>query len=419
LRRQEEVIDGWLTERFETVLPMVMSREGFDMWIVICREANEDPVFLTLAAASQVSAKRLSIFVFFRTGESTVERYMIMKTRTDVGSGLYVSYWKSGLETPWENLRAFVEEKAPGRIGINVSGVSAFGDGLSHSLYVKLMHALGENYAIRCQSADKLAVAWLETRTENECAAYDGIVQIAHGVISEAFSSRVITPGVTTGKDVSWWIRQRFCDLGISCGFAVIGIQRRGAPVPPHNEMILMAGQLPPETVIMPGDVLHCDVGSTYLRFHTDTVHNAYILRRDETDAPAGIKEAMASANRLQDIVTGEMKQGRSGNEILARSRARAAEERIQACIYNHPIGLHPHGAGPLVGRFDQQGPLDGVGEYILHDSTIHALELSVRHPVPEWDGQQIFIALEQDVLVKDGAVWYFDARQERFHLVR
>lgn len=409
LREQADVINRWLTLRLETVLPKMMKRENIDLWLVICREYNEDPVFLSLIPEPGMSARRLTILAFHRLEDQTVQRYVL--ARSGIGGDLYQPMWNQELGDQWANLRAMLEEKQPNRIGINVGHTFAFGDGLSHALYVEMMQAMGEDFAARCVSAENLAVGWLEERTYEETVAYEGIMQIAHGVISEAFSSRVVHPGITTAEDVVWWIRQRFVDLGLKPWFQPsVSIQRRK-----NSEGERISSQ----EIIMPGDVLHCDVGFGYLRLNTDTQQNAYVLRRGEEDAPQGLKDALKAANRLQDIVRQEMQVGRTGNEILKSSREIALSEGLVPSIYNHPIGYHGHGAGTTIGLWDMQGGVPGRGDYPLYDSTCHALELNIKYPVAEWDNQEVTMALEQTILIRENKAWFLDGRQERFHLIR
>jgi len=409
LRQQAEVINRWLALRLDTVLPNIMKREDFDMWIVACREYNEDPVFISLIPEPGMSARRLTVLVFHKQEDGTVQRFVL--ARAGIGGTLYQPVWNQELGDQWANLRAMLEEKQPQRIGINVGHTFAFGDGLSHALHEEMIVAMGETFASRCASAERLAVGWLEERTFDETVAYEGIMQIAHGVIAEAFSSRIIHPGVTTAEDVVWWIRQRFVDLGLKPWFQPsVSIQRQGA---------VGLGSVSSKDIIMPGDLLHCDVGFGYLRLNTDTQQNAYVLRRGEVDAPQGLKDALKAGNRLQDIVRHEMQVGRTGNEILKSSREKAIAEGLKPCIYNHPIGYHGHGAGPTIGLFDMQEGVPGRGDYPLFNSTCHALELNVKYPVAEWDDQEVTMALEQTILIRDKQAWFLDGRQESFHLIR
>ena len=180
-REQAQVRDRWLLHRLDTVLPRLMEKEGLDMWIVIAREYNEDPVLLTLSSATTLSARRRTMLVFSKQSDGTVDRLMI--ARSGPGrAGLYKGVWKAD-EDQWEALARVVAERDPSRIGVNVSDTFAFGDGLSHTEYNLLSLALGPQYMTRVQFAENLAVGWLEERTQEELAAYPTIVGITHEII--------------------------------------------------------------------------------------------------------------------------------------------------------------------------------------------------------------------------------------------
>ena len=49
-----------------------------------------------------------------------------------------------------------------------------------------------------------------------------------------------------------------------------------------------------------------------------------------------------------------------------------------------------------------------------------HSIELYATTAVPEWDGQEVRIALEEDAaMTAEGEMEWILRRQERFHLVR
>ncbi len=407
LRRRAEVIDGWLKHRLEEVLPTFMEQEGFDMWVVTAREYNEGPVILTLLPATTYQARRRTILVFNRRGDGTLERLALVRVGDRIGD-YYGCGWTDDDKEQWQALGEIVRRRDPKRIGINVSQDFAFGDGLSHTEYESLMEALGPEYGARARSADRLCLRWLEHRTRQEIDTYTGIVQIAHGIIQEGFSSRIVHPGVTTCADVSWWMRQRINDLGLNAWFQPsVDAQRCGKKRVGQNDPIL------------PGDVLHCDVGIKYLRLCTDTQQLAYVLGLDEDDVPKGLRDALAVGNRLQDILGEEHVQGRTGNQILASSLEKAKAEGIRPCIYQHPVGYHGHAAGTVIGYFDFQEGLPGKGDYELHEDTVHAMELNVVEAVPEWGGQDVVIALEQNTVFKGGKIHFLAGRQTEFHRIR
>ena len=163
---------------------------------------------------------------------------------------------------------------------------------------------------------------------------------------------------------------------------------------------------------------MHCDVGATSLGLRTDTQRDAYVRRPGEDDAPRGLRDALRLANRMQDLTTGALVVGRTGNEVLAAARAAAGDEGIDADVYSHPVGVHGHGAGPAIGQWDAQAGVPGAGDYPVHPYTAYALELAVRTPVPEWGGQCVRMAVEEGIAVTGDGVQYLDGRQTDLILI-
>jgi hypothetical protein len=406
LREQAAVYDKWLEARLDRILPELMRQEGIDMWLVICRENNEDPVFSSLVPFNSLYASRTSMLVFFdRGGDAGVERMTV--SRSGIGQ-LYASVWEPDRIEQWTRLGQIVKERNPKKIGIDESETFNYGDGITATLKRKLLAALPPEFVPRVTTAERLAVRWLERRSSAELETYPHIVAVAHGIIADAFSSAVITPGVTTAEDVAWWMRERSRQLGLTNWFhATVDIQRpRDSP---HGN----------SPVIHRGDMLHCDFGIVYLNLCTDTQQLAYVLREGETDAPKGLKDGLAQGNRLQDIQAGEMKAGRSGNQALAGALAKAKGEGLRPSLYTHPLGVHGHAAGTLIGMWDMQNGVPGVGDFTFADDTAHSLELNVTARVPEWGNQDVRFALEQDVVLAKDGVRFLDQRQTTFHLIR
>ncbi len=406
LKAQAAVYDGWLSVRLNKLLPELMRREKLDMWLVVCEEYNEDPVYLSLVPFASLSARRLSILVFFdRGGDKGIERFSVSRYGI---RDLYPTLWKANEEDQWQALAKAVKERNPKRIGINEADVFAFGDGLSASKKKLLVQALGPEYSKRLVGAERLAVGWLERRLPEEIEVYHHIAAIAHAIIAEAFSAAVITPGITTTDDVEWWMWEKIRAIGQTTWFNPgISIQRPKSSA--HKD----------SPVIHRGDLLHCDFGINYLRLNTDTQQHAYILQVGETDAPQGLKDALAQGNRLQDILLGEMKEELTGNQVLGAALKRAKDEGLKPSIYTHPLGIHGHAAGPTIGLWDRQGGVPGAGDYPLFFDTVYSIELNVRAAVPEWDNQEVQIALEQDAAFTRSGTFFLDRRQTEVHLIR
>ena len=406
LREQAAVQDQWLKIRLDTLIPGLLERENMDMWIVICREYNEDPVIMSLLPAESMSARRRTILVFARS-EDKVERLTLSRYGYE---GFYEAAWDPDEEDQLECLGRIVRERDPKRIGINASSTFAFGDGISHTEFQLVSDSLREPFASRLITAENLCVRWLERRIPGEITAYPRLIETGHQIIARAFSTEVIHAGITTTEDVVWWMRQTMQDAGLSAWFQpTIDIQAPGQTYKDTEN---------PRITIMPGDLLHCDMGFHYLGLATDQQQHAYVLRAGETDAPEGIRAALQDGNRLQDIHMAEMKVGRSGNDVLLSVLTKAKNEGIRPQIYTHPLGYHGHAAGPIIGLWDRQDGVPGVGDYPLYDDTIYSIELNVTKSVPEWGGQDVRIMLEEDAVLTGGEMRWLDGRQESFYLI-
>ena len=409
-----EVENRLLEERLELLLPRLMREQGIDLWLVIAREYNDDPVFLSLVPKPRFTARRTTMLLFHDRGpEAGIERLTI--SRYPLGT-LYQAAWEGGdLEAQWRRLAEVIAERDPEKIAVNVSATWPVADGLSHGLHRQLQEALGDGLSQRLVSAESLVVRWLETRTVAEVEVWQRAVAIARDTIAEAFSQRVITPGVTTLGEVAWFIRQRFETAGLAPWFHP-DVNRQWQEADYGDTPFLGIGD--PDMVIRRGDLLHTDVGLCYLGLCTDTQEMAYVLKLDETDAPPGLAAAMAVGNRWQDVLTGEFQTGRSGNEILAAAQRRLAAMDINHAIYSHPLGVYGHGPGPTIGMWDNQGPTPGRGDWPLYPMTGYAIEGSVTVAIPEWGGKPAQMKLEQSAVFDGEQVHYLAGRQTRLHLI-
>jgi len=406
MQKRAEVQNNWLNYRLDNVIPELMRREDIDMWIIIAREYNEDPVIKTMLPATWQSARRRTILVFFDDGE-TVERLAV--ARYDIGEFFKTAWNKEEQPDQWARLSEVISERDPGKIALNYSTTFALADGISHTQYDEFHASLPKKYQDRIVTGEKLAIGWLETRVEPEMQVYPLICQIAHEVIAEGFSEAVIQPGVTTTDDVEWWYRERIRELKLSAWFhPSVSVQREQEP---EAGFLQNFSKRPASNIIRPGDLLHVDFGITYLGLNTDTQQHAYVLKSNESDAPEGLHQALATGNRLQDILTENFKTGRSGNEILKAAREQALSEDIRPSIYTHPIGFHGHAAGPTIGLWDQQEGVPGKGDYPLYPNTAYSIELNATVNVPEWE-KDIRIMLEEDAFFDGEEVRYIDGRQ-------
>jgi len=432
LREQAVLQQAWLEKRLKTVLPAVMRRHGVDAWVIPMREYNHDPMFSSLVAPETFAARRRTIYVFFDKcaaggrvdpGDgSCVERIALGGTSQ---GGLYdarraMAAVDAGAEArqaelvgaeQWNALKSVLEERNPRKVAINVSRNFAFSDGLTAGERDGMSEALGPTWTSRFTSNDALALDFIATRLPEEAEFYAKLQELVWTLTQRMFSNEAITPGVTKTSDLVWWWRQQVNDLGLGTWFQPsVSVQRRG----------VSAAQLGADPVIQRGDVLHCDVGITALGLNTDTQHNAYVLMPGESEPPAGLQRALRNANRLQDITMEELRPGRSGNAILAASLSRMRAEGLNGTLYSHPIGMHGHGAGSLIGRWDAQEGTGPQGEPLVIPNMWYSIELQVTTPVPEWGNQPVRMAQEEDAIIgPDGRTRWALRRQSNLFLVR
>lgn len=455
LREQAEIQQRWLVKRMDVVLPAIMRKRAVDLWVVPMREYNEDPVFTSIVSPTTFAARRRTIYVFFdqcsrgerssdavradrreapprtdppRSGgreHCTIEKIAlggtsqggvfeaVRSTQAAAGPAGATSQRQAELwgDEQWKVLRKVVDDRKPKTININVSRTFAFSDGLSAGEYEGMRAALGPQWTAKLRRNDAVALDLIATRLPEEEEVFRKMTEVVWGIIDTAFSNVVITPGVTRTQDVVWWMRQKVNDLGLGTWFQPsVEVQRMG----------VTEEQLGDNPVIQKGDVLHCDFGIVAHRLNTDTQHMGYVLRDGETEVPTGIQKALANSNRLQDIVMSEIRPGRTGNDILRISLSRMKAEGINGTVYTHPIGMHGHGAGPLIGLWDYQDGVPGRGDATVIPSMWFSIELQATSPVPEWNGQPVRSAQEEDAIVgANGQVRWALQRQTKYWLVR
>lgn len=411
LEQRAAVENRWLKERLDTLVPTLMRRDGVKMWILIAGEYHEDPVAETMLPATWLSARRRTVLIFFDRGAAGVERLAV--ARYPVGD--FTAAWDPEKQPDqWQAIADIVRARNPETIALNMAEEFPLADGLTASHLKALTRVLGDDYARRFVSHQRLGLGWLETRIPAEIATYPTLSRITHAIIQEALSERVITPGVTTTNDVVWWFREKVAALRLDTWFhPSVSIQRRDMAT-----FAIQTISLGNAEIIQPGDLIHIDFGISYLGLKTDVQRLAYVLRPGETDAPKGLRDGVAAMGVAQQAVQTEIKTGRTGNEVLKAVRRRTEAAGVDATIYSHPIGYHGHGAGPWIGAWEDQSGVPFRGDAVVHDDTAWSIELSATAKVPEWGGQSVRFMYEEDGFYDGKTFRYFDGWQDRLILV-
>jgi len=409
-RQRAEAVNTILKDRYDNLLPSLMDATGIDMWILISREYNEDPVLKTMLPATWLNARRRTILVFYRNKEkNTTEKLAV--ARYNFGKNIVSAWDKEKEPNQWRRLMQIIDERNPKSIGLNYSDSFNICDGLVKTDYEAFMSYLPKKQHSKVKSAEQLAIGWIETRMESEMVIYNQLVTITHNIIAEAFSEQVITPGITTTTDVEWWMRDKVTALGLETWFhPTVDVQRTAEDLVNH---LYAFSNRPEDMVILPGDLVHCDFGITYLRLNTDCQELVYVLRPNETEPPKYLVDALKDGNRVQDIFTSNFETGKTGNQVLKESLEEGKAEGLRPAIYTHPLGMYGHSSGTTLGMWDSQSGVPVTGDYPLHKNTVYAIELNTTVTIPQWK-RDIRIMLEEAGFWGKDGFRYVNGRQTK-----
>ena len=411
LKERAAFINKLQKERLNKLLPQLMEKTDIDMWVLIAREYNEDPIIKTLLPPTWLNARRTTILVF-SLDKKTKNFESVAIARYAFGDNIPSIWDKDKQPNQWEALKDYIVSKNPEKIGLNISSYESLADGLSKYHYDQLYNVLSPKFRKKITSAEDLAIAWIETRTDLEMPVFSQLVEISSSIIREAFSTKVITPGITSTDDVVWWMREKVLSLGLDTWFhPTVDVQRK------DNSDLYAFDNKSKFDIILPGDLLHCDFGISYLTLNTDTQELAYVLKPGETNAPDFLIKAFKEGTRIQDIFTNNFKQGLTGNEILKRSLEQGKAEGLRPSIYTHPLGTYGHSAGTTIGMWDSQGGVPFTGDYPLQYNTAYAIELNTTVYIEEWE-KDIRIMLEVPGFFGENGFRYINGRLKEFLLV-
>ncbi len=412
-RRRWERMCQIRAEKFDLVLPKAMQDNDLDMWIVVMREGLLDPLWEALGRGY---VGDWAYYVFTNPGDGgRVERaalgvggYMLQQC------GVYDRF------APATALAAFVAERDPDRIGVNMAPAIGGADGLSHSSYLHLKETLGPVYGERLVSAERFVSDFRATRTAMEIATFAEAGEISREIAERAFSNEVIEPGVTALEDVAWWIWDRLLERGLNSSFDMPSIYITG---PLGIEATSSA------RIIQRGDLLMIDWGVGYLDFYTDMKRIAYVLREGETRAPPGLQLAFDRAVEVRDVMKASIKPAATAREALDATWAAIEAAGFNRIEFNQPtadpavtdvvIGPHSvgnwgHGIGPSLAFFN---PTQLT--YELRPGTLISVELFAYTANPEWDNAKVRIPLEDDAVVTERGVEWLYPVNNRILLVR
>ena len=404
--------DEWLAKRHRMLLGM-MRRHDLDWWIVVNEEFHGDPLTPFVAPAHPYAGNR-DIFVFIDADEDGLRKIALTGYAEESVERVFES--GSRTQSPEENLRDLYEADPPERIGLAIDGHRGMTRSLTRSSYRMLSEALGPEATRRFVSAEPLIEDYLDTRIPEELSHFETLVHLTEVLARRALSNEAITPGQTTVGDVRRFLFDALWAEGVTTWFQPdLRVQRAGRSGPTSRGFLAVSKE---STVIKRGDLVHLDFGISYMGFDSDWQKLAYVLKKDETDAPAGLKRGLANTNLLQDVLMQAARPGRAAGEIYAATMAKMEEKGVEAMIYSHPLGNHGHALGPSI-DFRSASSNPGGRPRPLRPHSWISIELSTALAVPEWNSQKVFFMEEDPAHLTDEGYSFFRPRQETFYLIR
>jgi len=387
-------------EKFDLILPRAMHDNDLDMWIVVMREGLLDPMWEALGRGY---VGGWAYYVFTDNGDRTERAVLGVGGYRLEKCGVYDYFGGAG------ELAAYVAERDPARIGVNMAESIGGADGLSHTSYLHLRQTLGP-HGDRLVSAERFVSDFRATRTAIEIATFAEAGEISREIAERAFSNEVITPGVTTLEDVAWWMSDQQLARGLGSSFDMPSVYITG----PNGIEATSS-----DRVIQRGDLLMLDWGVGFLDFYTDMKRVAYVLREGETEAPPGIQNAFDRAIEVRDVMKASIKPAATAQAALDATWAAIEGAGFKRVEFNQPsadpavtdvvIGPHSvgnwgHGLGPSLAFFNPTRLT-----YELRPGTLISVELFAFTANPEWGNAKIRIPLEDDAVVTErGVEWLY-----------
>jgi Xaa-Pro aminopeptidase len=427
VRNQVDLKRIIVEKKLNDILPTAMRAHGIDMWIVIDRENNEDPLHDEIGG--RYSGVR-GAFIFFDRGSDGIEKIFVgshVEPSTAISPHVYDSlsyygYSKDGL-TPI--IRKLVHERQPVKIGINQSSTLPEADGLTAGLLEFLKDALGAEYAERFTSAELLVRDFRLQRLPEETEVFTDLVKWTDRWMKDGFAK--VVPGETTAADLFWLMEQRAQEVRLDTGASGSNVAR----IVREGEQLPLASDHP----IEPGDIVSIDSGLKYLGYETDFKRTAYVLKPGETEPPESIRAAWQTTLSMSDVYIKEMVPGRVGHEVWAAivEQARelgyrvvgpdaggraATDVRPEIGVYGHSVGNNSHDIGA---RIAEDLPF-AYGERVrfpLVESEFVSVEFHLSTPIPEWGGKTWYSRFEENARQGAQTIEWLIPRQEKLILIQ
>ncbi len=410
-RRRWEMERQIRLDKFDQVLPRAMRDNGIDMWIVAVKENHYDPLWKDLGRGYVTG---IGYYVFADRGGDRIERAAL-------GPSGYLLAESGAYDTlaPAATLAEYVKTRDPKRIGVNMSEQIGRADGLSVTMFAHLKKTLGEPYASRFVTAEKLVADFRSHRVAAEIVAFGEAAGVAIQLTERALSNEVVTPGKTTLEDVAWWLQDRLLDRALGSEFDMPSVYVTG----PAGIAATSSSR-----IIQPGDVMMIDWGVQLMNLGTDVKRVAYVLKPAETAPPRGIQAAFDKAISVRDVVKKAIKVGVRADETMKRMDAALQAAGFGVIEFNrpnkddktdvtygfHPVGNTGHDIGPSLTTWQ---PFQST--FVMHAQHIFSFEYFAYTPIAEWGGAKLRIPIEDDAILTEAGIQFLHPANYRLLVIK
>ena len=410
-RRRWEMERQIRLDKFEQVLPRAMRDNGIDMWIVAVKENHYDPLWKDLGRGYITG---IGYYVFSDRGGERIERAAL-------GPSGYLLAESGAYDTlaPAATLANHVKTRDPKRIGVNMSEQIGPADGLSVTMLAHLKKTLGEPYASRLVTAEKLVADFRSHRVAAEIVAFGEAAGIAIQLAERALSNEVITPGKTTLEEVAWWMQDRLLDRALGSEFDMPSVYVTG----PSGIVATSSSR-----IIQPGDVMMIDWGVQLMNFGTDVKRVAYVLKPGEVAPPKSIQAAFDKAIAVRDVVKKAIKVGVRADQTMKNMDAALQAAGYGVIQFNrpnqddktdvtygfHPVGNTGHDIGPSLTTWQ---PFQST--FVMHAQHMFSFEYFAYTPIAEWGGAKLRIPIEDDAILTDVGIQFLHSANYRLLVIK
>jgi len=417
-RNNLAIADMIRSDKFDLVLPNAMRINQIDMWIIIDKGRGSEPLFRDFGPET---SNGNGIFIFTDRGGDRIERAVLGGEPELLKMGGNYDIFADP-----DSLGSFVAARDPQRIGINISTAEGLmppegrhlADGLSYRDFINLKKTLGEPYASRLISAEKLISDFRSERVAGEIIEFAKVADITRKFMERALSNEVISPGKTTLLEVCWWLEEQRELQGMERGwFPTVFLS------PPDGIEISNT-----DRVIMPGDIIQIDWGIGSNNFFTDLKRFSYVLKQNEDTVPDHVVKAFAESKKIRKLVKNNVKAGKTGREQLDNLKKLVAEAGYIYTEEEHPsdnvgieINIGMHAVGNL--GHDVGASLFEIyperTTYTVRPNSLIAFEFIVFYPADEWQGRKIPVCIEENALITERGIEWVHPPQEHVLVIR